>query len=43
MKTGNTGIIIAEEIIISKIFTIRGKQVMLVQDLADIPGRNKST
>ena len=36
MKKVNTQIIIAEEIIISKIFTIRGKQVMLSQDLADL-------
>ncbi len=36
MKKVNTHIIIAEEIIISKIFTIRGKQVMLSQDLADL-------
>jgi hypothetical protein len=36
MKNVNSQIIIAEEIIISKIFTIRGKQVMLSQDLADL-------
>ena len=36
MKKVNTQIIIAEEIIISKIFTIWGKQVMLSQDLADL-------
>ncbi len=36
MKKENTKIVIAEEVIISKIFTIRGKQVMLSQDLAEL-------
>lgn len=36
MEKENSQIIIAEEIIISKIFTIRGKKVMLSQDLADL-------
>ena len=36
MKRENSDIIIAEEIIIGKIFTIRGKQVMLSQDLAEL-------
>lgn len=36
MKKVNTQILIAEEIIIGKIFTVRGKQVMLSQDLAEL-------
>jgi hypothetical protein len=36
MKTEKSEIIIAEEIIISKIHNIRGKQVMLAQDLAEL-------
>jgi hypothetical protein len=36
MKTEKSGIVIAEEIIISKIFNIRGKQVMLASDLAEL-------
>jgi phage regulator Rha-like protein len=36
MKTEKSEIIIAEEIIISKIYNIRGKQVMLAQDLAEL-------
>ena len=36
MKKGNSQIIIAEEIIIGNIFTVRGKQVMLSQDLAEL-------
>lgn len=36
MKKEETSILIAEEIIIGKIFTIRGKKVMLSQDLADL-------
>jgi ORF6N domain len=36
MKTEKNEIIIAEEIIISKIYNIRGKQVMLAQDLAEM-------
>ncbi len=36
MKTEKSEIIIAEEIIISKIYNIRGKQVMLASDLADL-------
>ncbi len=36
MSTENNKIVIAEEIIISKIHTIRGKQVMLAQDLAEL-------
>jgi len=36
MKKGNSQIIIAEEIIIGKIFTVRGKHVMLSQDLAEL-------
>ena len=39
-KKENT-ILISEEIIISKIYQIRGKHVMLSQDLAIIPGRNE--
>lgn len=34
--SGNKNIVIAEEIIISKIFQVRGKQVMLSQDLAEL-------
>jgi hypothetical protein len=36
MKTEKNEIVIAEEIIISKIYNIRGKQVMLASDLADL-------
>jgi hypothetical protein len=36
MKTEKSEIIIAEEIIISKIYNIRGKQVMLASDLAEL-------
>jgi hypothetical protein len=36
MKTEESEIIIAEEIIISKIYNIRGKQVMLASDLAEL-------
>jgi len=36
MKTEDREIIISEEIIISKIFNIRSKQVMLAQDLAEL-------
>jgi ORF6N domain. len=36
MKTEKSGVIIAEEIIISKIYNIRGKQVMLATDLAEL-------
>ena len=36
MKTGKREIIIAEEIIISKIYNIRGMQVMLATDLAEL-------
>jgi hypothetical protein len=36
MKTEKSEIIIAEEIIISKIYNIRGKQVMLATDLAEL-------
>jgi hypothetical protein len=36
MQTEKNGIVIAEEIIISKIFNIRGKQVMLASDLAEL-------
>ena len=36
MKTKKSEIIIAEEIIISKILNIRGKQVMLATDLAEL-------
>jgi hypothetical protein len=36
MKSGDGEILIAEEIIISKIYKIRGKQVMLAPDLADL-------
>jgi hypothetical protein len=35
MKNENEGLIIAEEVIISKIYNIRGKQVMIARDLAD--------
>ena len=36
MKTEKSEIIIAEEIIVSKIYKIRGKQVMLAPDLAEL-------
>ena len=36
MSAENNNIVIAEEVIISKIYSIRGKQVMLAQDLADL-------
>jgi hypothetical protein len=36
MNAENNSIIIAEETIISKIYHVRGKQVMLSQDLADL-------
>ena len=36
MKTENDGVLIAEEVIISKIYIIRGKQVMIAQDLAEL-------
>jgi hypothetical protein len=36
MKKENSKIVIAEEVIISKIYTIRGKQVMLSHDLAEL-------
>jgi phage regulator Rha-like protein len=36
MKTEKSEIIIAEEIIISKIYNIRGKQVMLASDIAEL-------
>lgn len=36
MKTEKSEIIIAEEIIISKIYNIRGKRVMLATDLAEL-------
>jgi len=36
MSDKNNNIIIAEEIIVSKIYHIRGKQVMLSQDLAEL-------
>jgi len=36
MSPKNSNIVIAEEVIISKIYSIRGKQVMLAQDLADL-------
>lgn len=36
MKTEKSKIIIAEEIIISKIYNIRGKRVMLATDLAEL-------
>ena len=38
MKTENGGLIIAEEVIISKIYNLRGKQVMIAQDLAELLG-----
>lgn len=34
--SGNKNIVIAEEIIVSKIYQVRGKQVMLSQDLAEL-------
>jgi hypothetical protein len=36
MNEENTKIVIAEEIIVSKIYHVRGKQVMLAQDLAEL-------
>jgi hypothetical protein len=36
MKTESERLIIAEEIIISKIYIVRGKQVMIAQDLAEL-------
>jgi hypothetical protein len=36
MKTEKSNIIITEEIIISKIFNIRGRQVMLASDLSEL-------
>jgi len=36
MSVENKSIVIAEEIIISKIYNLRGKQVMLSQDLAEL-------
>ena len=36
MSLENTNIVIAEEIIISKIYHVRGKHVMLAQDLAEL-------
>ena len=36
MKTENDGLLIAEEVIISKIYIVRGKQVMIAQDLAEL-------
>ena len=36
MKTENDGLLIAEEVIVSKIYIVRGKQVMLAQDLAEL-------
>ena len=36
MKTENNGLQIAEEVIISKIYIVRGKQVMIAQDLAEL-------
>ncbi len=36
MKTENEGLIIPEEVIISKIYHVRGKQVMIAQDLAEL-------
>lgn len=36
MKTENDGLLIAEEAIISKIYVVRGKQVMIAQDLAEL-------
>lgn len=36
MRPQNSSIIIAEEVIISKIYHVRGKQVMLSQDLAEL-------
>ena len=35
MKTEN-GLLIAEEVIISKIYIVRGKQVMIAQDFAEL-------
>ena len=36
MSPKNNNIILAEEVIISKIYSIRGKQVLLAQDLAEL-------
>jgi len=36
MKPKTEGLIIAEEVIISKIYNVRGKQVMIAQDLAEL-------
>jgi hypothetical protein len=36
MKNEDKGLIIAEEVIISKIYIVRGKQVMIAQDLAEL-------
>lgn len=36
MNQENSHILIAEEIIISKIYNVRGKQVLLSQDLAEL-------
>src|SRR4030042_3353741 len=36
MKTETEGLIIPEEVIISKIYNVRGKQVMIAQDLAEL-------
>lgn len=36
MNEENTNIVIAEEVIVSKIYHVRGKQVMLAQDLAEL-------
>jgi phage regulator Rha-like protein len=36
MKTENNGLLIAEEVIISKIYIVKGKQVMIAQDLAEL-------
>jgi len=36
MSSEKSNIVIAEDIIISKIYSIRGKQVMLARDLAEL-------
>ncbi len=36
MKTENEGVKLAEEVIISKIYNVRGKPVMIAQDLAEL-------
>jgi hypothetical protein len=36
MKPITEGLIIDEEVIISKIYNVRGKQVMITQDLAEL-------